>query len=151
MTTLLHLMRTVVVSLEVLATLLLVCAFQYDFGAFLWIWQAIEKMGPLTSLAPFGALIATALPLAWKILFPAENSEALCQWALYPRLRITTISGLVLVLAGAATATVGVFGPAPPGRMIGLLVSIGYVVAGLSVLSMLNAALQVRSLLKGGR
>jgi hypothetical protein len=147
----LHLLRSVFISIELtVAGLLSFVWWQYP-QPFAWTDKAIEKLEWIPLLGGFGALIVFATGLYWKILFPTKNASALCQWPKYPQLRTTTSVGLVFVAGGAVAGVAGVLGRGTMYEGLpSLLLIAGYAGAGVATLSMLLAAVTVRSITAGG-
>ena len=143
----LNLLRSVSISPELISAGLLTFIWWIFPPPFAWMDKAIEKLDWIPLLGAFGASIVFAAGVCWKILFPAKNAAALCQWPRYPLLRTTTIVGLVFVVGGAVAGVVGVLGRGSmyEGLPSLLLVS-GYAVSGIATLTMLLAALTVRSI-----
>jgi hypothetical protein len=143
----LNLIRSVFLSTELLVAALLTFGWWVYPPPFAWTDKAIEKLEWIPLLGAFGALIVFAAGMCWKILFPAKNATALCQWPRYPQLRTTTIVGLVYVVIGALAGVVGVLGRgALYEGLPSLLLTGGYAISGIATLTMLMAALTVRSL-----
>lgn len=148
----LNLIRSVFLSPELLFAALLTVGWWVFPRPFVWADKAIEKLQWIPLLGAFGAMIAFAAGMCWKILFPAKNAVALCQWPRYPELRTTTIAGLVFVVIGALAGVAGVIGRGNLCEgLASLLLTGGYAIAGIATLTMLVAALTIRSITSGGQ
>lgn len=143
----LNLIRSVFISPELFSAGLLAFVWWVYPPPFAWTDKAIENREWIPLLGAFGALIVFSAGMCWKILFPAKNAVALCQWPRYPQLRTTTIVGLVYVVVGAFAGVAGVLGRgAMHEGLPSLLLIGGYAISGIATLSMLVAALTVRSI-----
>ena len=146
----LHVLRTAIISWEVLGVLALVSVFQQAPNTFARLQKPIGSTGWLL-VTPLGLLLTGSIGLAWKILFPSKYSSVLKNYPRYPQLRITTLCGVAYVGLGLATAAVAVIAADElQAGLPALLLCCGYYAAGLSFLSMLSAALTVRSLAASG-
>jgi hypothetical protein len=147
----LNLLCSVFISPELIATGILVIAWRIYAPPFVWTDKAIEKLEWIPLLGAFGALIVFSAGMCWKILFPGKDAEALCQWPRYPQLRTTTIVGLVFVVTGSLAGVAGVLGRgAMYEGLPSLLLIAGYAMSGIATLTMLMAALTIRSIMTDG-
>lgn len=149
MTGLLHSLRTICISLEVLAVLILVMSWYHFPEAFRGGDKVVASIPAPLAVAPFGPLMFYVLLWANRILIPKTQFRKLRNWPGYGKLFITTLVGVTFcVLAGAAVA-VGTFGQQHFSNGLScLLVTSGYVVAFLSALSTFAASVMVRAILE---
>ncbi len=145
-----HILRSVVISPELVAILTLILLHAHYLNFFVWIESTFDQVSKLAFFAPLGAVICFTVRQISLALITTSDCEEFYKWPLYPKFRLTMMVGLVYVVLGAVLALLGLLSSTLPVGVAGLLFAIGYVLAGVSCFTVFNANLTAKSHLKGG-
>lgn len=146
-----QLAKSVLLSLEALWVLLSIPAWWLFTPQFARVDRLVTSVEWYYLITPCAALLVFCVGCLKQILFPPKNATALCHWPLYPQFRITAFVGVFLPALALVAVVVGSMarGSLPDGVSLLLLIA-GYGVAGISAITMLHAAMKVRSVVVGG-
>lgn len=151
MTSLLRVIRCMILSPEVVAALFIGFLYMVIPHLFTVADSALGQVDRWPLLSSAVGLVGAAVAFASQVLFPKGNYRSLVQWHRYPELRLRTLCGVILSALGAGAVAIGVLGRGSlPDGLASAGVVGGFLVALVAVFTMFCAGLVVRSLVHGG-